>query len=306
MKHFIFTFFSICCCAVLIAQYKAEYTYRPFIMDGTCVWLTLFNPIGNSADHRRMISNEDSVHNNISYKKIYDYTYCSSTENDKVCTGIIREKDKRVYYIGELLYNTNSYNEELLLYDFNLKVDDEFTIPYWEGENKIFTVSRIDTLLVEGIWRRKFYLSNAEAGATYDYWLEGIGCKRGLVNPFAPTPTSTNNPQFRCVSHDNHVIYRTSTNDACMCENDPTHLSEQMELDDIHLYVKDQTLFIKHVCMDISVLEIYASDGRHVFSSTYNQPSDQIKVPLHGWVKGAYIVVLYSKKGQKSGRFIFN
>lgn len=147
----------------IFAQNGEEYSYRPFVMDGSCVWLTRYNPDYPSAsDHRRIISNEDSVYNGQTYKKIYDYEYCSQGETDKVCTGIIREADKRIFYLGEMPYGEPLTGEERLIYDFNLEVGEEISFPWSETENHLFTVSRIETLLVEGVWRRKFFFTNQD------------------------------------------------------------------------------------------------------------------------------------------------
>ena len=94
-----------------------------------------------------MISNKDSVYQGKNYKIIYDYVSCSTNEKNKYYVGLIREEDKRVYYVGRTTYN-DYYDTEILLYDFNLNVGDEFFYPYLSEKLQI---SRVDTVLVEGV-----------------------------------------------------------------------------------------------------------------------------------------------------------
>jgi hypothetical protein len=299
-------FFIYLLSSSVAAQDKSEYSYQPFIMDGTCEWHSreyLMAPGNLTIDNRRVISNDDSLFQGRTYKIIYDYPSCSVKEGDKVYGGLIREENKRVYYVGST-FSYSIYDTEVLLYDFNLGVGDEITYPYLSESLKI---SRIDTILVEGVWRRNYYFGSLDSysGPTIGYgWLEGLGDLKfyGITDPFAPIPTTTI-PSVECVVHGDNNLYKQYPEEDCPCAN-LNDLSSIKEESRIHFYVKDQMLCIHAPDQVYTTLRIYTSDGKLVKSMSLREQTDEITSSLEGLVPGSYLFIVGSSDSQQSGAFI--
>lgn len=88
--------------------------------------------------------------------------------------------NKKVFYIEK-----DSTNE-VLLYDFNLSLDD--TLPesyvYHPSENTIISVDQIDSILVNNTYLKRYHLDNAGFGE--EYLIEGIGSTLGLLSQITP------------------------------------------------------------------------------------------------------------------------
>lgn len=187
-----------------------------------------------------------------------------------------------------------SSNEETLLYDFNLTVGEEFS--YGSGK---FTVSRIDTILVEDIWRRAFYFTGV-----YGYLLEGIGTLNyeGIIRSLDDIPTCCFS-SVRCVIHGNDVLYKENIELDCPCSS----LSSQPDIEDadrISFFVRDRQLCIHAPDQEYTTLKIYTSDGKLVKSVNLHEQTDEITSSLEGLPPGSYLFIVGSSDSQQSGQFI--
>ena len=86
----------------------------------------------------------------------------------------VREEDKKVFSYVE------DNDEEHLMYDYNLNIGDEFTIKAHPELTDKFKVTEIDSIEYNGIKRKRLRLENLITIYQYDYWVEGIGCMRGI------------------------------------------------------------------------------------------------------------------------------
>ncbi|MDD4822973.1 MAG: leucine-rich repeat domain-containing protein [Bacteroidales bacterium] len=271
---------------------KSEYTYRPFIMDGTCEWQSLEWKMGADKPdvNRRVISNEDSVYQGRTYKIIYDYPSCSVKEEDRVYVGLIREEDKRVYYAGSP-YSGITYDTEKLLYDFNMNVGDSM---YY------CRVSRIDTIQRSGVWLREYSFIYGDGDDCLDFIIEGIGCLNfnGITDPLNPGFTSTF-PWVQCVLHGDNILYKGY----CPCSS----LTSQPFVEDvgrISFYVRDRQLCIHAPNQPITTLKIYTLDGKLIKSVTLAEQMDEITCSLEEFSPGSYLFIVGSADSQQSGQFI--
>src|ERR1700739_886515 len=111
-------------------------------------------------------------------------TICWSTlSHSRSFYGAIREDSmKRVY----LCCITGSTTKDSLLYDFNLKVGD--TLKQFNSQVVISYVHSIDSIMVDGAYRKQFVISSnaAQPHQIIDSIIEGIGSLQGLVEPIAP------------------------------------------------------------------------------------------------------------------------
>ena len=75
---------------------------------------------------------------------------------------------------------------EVLLYDFNLDVNDTLpdTYVYHPEEYSIITVDQVDSILVNNTYLKRYHLNNAGFGG--EYLIEGIGSTLGLLTYITP------------------------------------------------------------------------------------------------------------------------
>ena len=89
----------------------------------------------------------------------------------------VREEGKKVFFYVE------DDNKEHLMYDYSLNIDDEVTLklPWLLDITDTFKVTEIDSIEYNGTKRKRFRLENVIMSHRYDYWVEGIGCMRGIT-----------------------------------------------------------------------------------------------------------------------------
>jgi hypothetical protein len=153
---------------------KAQELYS--IVDTTKIWSILYQTYGlgkETGTTRSYLMKGEEYFNNKLYKKMY---VC----NDSLLKvwystdTLIRESSKKVY----LKLPKDSL--EILMYDFNLKVGD--TIRIGNKWSVLFYVLDIDSVMVDGFYKRKFYL-NDWSGHSPEYWIETIGSLYDFFNP---------------------------------------------------------------------------------------------------------------------------
>ncbi|MDD4821425.1 MAG: T9SS type A sorting domain-containing protein [Bacteroidales bacterium] len=281
---------------------KSEYKYQPFIMDGTCEWQSLEWRFGVDKPivNRRVISNEDSVFQGRTYKILFDYPSCTTDEEEKEYVGLIREEDKRVYYVGRNFIGEYS-DTEILLYDFNLNVGD--IINYRWGS---FEVSRIDTVQSFGTWRRMFHFvyANDPEYEVLDYVLEGIGTAifQGIVDPLMEMPECCDT-EIPCVIHGDEILYKDNTKVDCPCSS-LNSLPDTEDLAPMSFYVRDRLLYIHSPGQRYTHLKVYTPDGKLIQSLILNQQTEEITSSLEGLTPGSYLFIVGSPESQQSGQFI--
>ena len=93
--------------------------------------------------------------------------------------GAVREEDKRVYFRR---YWGQSYQDEALLYDFNLNVGDTVTVNWMGQQLMVMEESEVE---VNGTMRRQLGLGAYSIGypptEVDEYWIEGVGSTYGFV-----------------------------------------------------------------------------------------------------------------------------
>ncbi len=133
--------------------------------------------------------NGDTVLDGHYYRKLFRYgngyfTWLNSPPTPPDCIGsftigsmnvpynLIRDTLEKIYLYG---------NPELCIYDFNLNVGD--TLPACYGLSNQ-TVLFIDSILINNIYRKKFYLSHTGGQATLI--IEGMGHTNGFIEGLPP------------------------------------------------------------------------------------------------------------------------
>ena len=95
-------------------------------------------------------------------------------------SGLVREEGQRVFFRRWL---GQSYDREVLLYDFNLTVGDTITISW--GETPLIVIEDSETE-VNGTMRRQLglglYFGENVSRQADEYWIEGVGSTYGFLN----------------------------------------------------------------------------------------------------------------------------
>ena len=120
-----------------------------------------------------------SIRDNINLDGVdYKLVWKESVYQSKKIAGAVREEDKRVYFRR---YWGQSYEDEVLLYDFNLTVGDTVTVGW--GDYQLIVLEESETE-VNGTMRRQLGLAwyFGEAKEVQEYWIEGVGSTYGFLN----------------------------------------------------------------------------------------------------------------------------
>jgi len=110
----------------------------------------------------------------------YKLVWTEDVYDFKRIAGAVREEDKRVYFRRKIEQN---YQEEVLLYDFNLMVGDTVTVNWMGQQLMVLEESEVE---VDGTMRRQLGLGRYSVGypptEVDEYWIEGVGSTFGFLN----------------------------------------------------------------------------------------------------------------------------
>ena len=273
---------------------KLNYQYKPFIMDGTCEWvIQSFYADG----YREIISNEDTLITGKTYKKIF--TIRCKPPYLKKYAGAIREDNRQIFFIDAYKWGADEdeIKPEKILYDFNLTKGDQFEClggyPITDLEILNFEVSHVDTILLEGIARRKYYFRPYSS----ETWTEGIGGEYILTYPFPFLMTGFNS-MLGGVWHNGKALY---CNGGCTCD-EITSITDHDYVPNFHILnnpVENGLLQINVHASDFSKLDLYSFDGRLVVSEKITIDKEILEIPLLNLVSGNYIVILSRPDGRR-------
>ena len=182
-----------CLLLILIAfcfQLSAQEDYRPFVVEGkswkyyikatTSWWDGKEAHWDTEYAYSTLTIKGDTVVNGKEYKKVmHSSDKAFFYEVPEFIYGIIREEDRKVYMRFNYpdIYDSNEieYFEEYLIYDFNLKVGDSFTVNYGVNDLNLKLISIEET---DGK-RIYSFTTNSEYIPTMQ-WMEGAGGPYGL------------------------------------------------------------------------------------------------------------------------------
>ena len=275
---------------------KSDYQYKPFIMDGSCEWI--INKQYGIDGYKKIISNEDTLISNKTYKKIFVHPCKHPTE--KIYSGAIREENRQIFFVDTTLYPSpfaaNEVIPERMLYDFNLKAGDR--MEYEDGYAFIYPdndddpnpeckVLHVDTILLEGIPRRKYYFYSAP----YESWTEGIGSEYVFTRPF-PYLVTGFNPILAGVWRNGKALFCHSYK--CTCEEMVPVIEHQStpRFRVLNNPVENRQLSISFSESDFIKLELYSFDGILQYRTDLVIRDGILDIPLTGLHAGNYILIL--------------
>jgi len=148
--------------------------------------------------------------------EINGVNYSPLIENDNFDEPVafIREEENKVFILP-----TDTSENEILLYDFNLEVGDiyETNWSYFYGYDETFRleVKYIDSIEIkDGSFRKSWYLSNDTTAADI-HWIEGIGDQSWLFYQPAYLLSVSNYFELTCQVVDGNLLYDPSMNLFC-------------------------------------------------------------------------------------------
>ena len=211
----------------------------------------------------------------------YHTLYCQERGS---LLGAYRNDGNQVYYCK---WNGSAYDEEVLLYDYDLEEGDFFN----DMDEHPMTVTSISYITdLNGVQRRKYEFSFFGLEDETEYWIEGVGSNKGFVNSGVYTPTDQGAIfHLLCYHVDDDLIFINPEYNACDIDN----IDENSVEHGISIYPNPTNGIFRISNVDplsIQKVEVVDMLGR-IVASTKN--TDEIDVSSLS--EGQYIVKIYSE-----------
>ncbi len=292
MKKLLFFTSIIAACAIYTVNAQ-EYEYVP-MPTKNAIWSELHMDflapaIYDTLNEKYVLFDDDTILFEHTWQKLYcSFDSIPTKENSKPF-GFIREDNKIVYYLGPAVTFLP------VLYDFNILLGDTI---FDNDELPFMQVSKIDTIELYGIKRKKFYFKSD--GADYGWrWIEGIGSVNGLLIP--GTYPISHKYKLLCLYHNNELLYYYDLMGECYPDfpypYDTNGIYEKAAHKVLNIYPNPakETVTINLKKMAAGKLTIYTIDGKLIYRKhlaamqTHNIPVAHIK-------KGIYIICFKNTK----------
>jgi hypothetical protein len=186
-------------------------------------WWNATNDHGNTTYRYTYLSNGDTVINGVTYSKIIENSQISDYWVYPSFTYDTIFPESGYFYIGGL--RNDSINKvvyflerdsliEKTVYDFNLHNGD--TIPdnwinYGSLPNSNLVVDSIDSISLNGVFHRIYYLNDFTGAYAAAQLIEGIGSSTGFLNPLTTCWVDCNT-NLDCFSINGQSIYPNQGN----------------------------------------------------------------------------------------------
>ena len=237
----------------------------------------------------------DTTINEVAYKKLC--LESGDTINPIVkAIGGIREKDKKIYYKGRTILSS-TYKEEYLLYDFTKQIGD--TIKHNPQGGFYSVILDIDSIMIDGTYRKRYEVDNHWYFQNPDYIVEGIGSmKNGLLGHISDIPTCGYHYwEFICFRENGEVKYLNPSFNDCFPENllmgsNFTKMDTQLK---IYPNPVDQNLRIENNSNENLSIKIIDINGCSIIEQQLNETIKVIKLEVK---PGVYNVLITNKIGQ--------
>lgn len=293
---------------------NAQTPYHPFPEDSAQWSIWVNNTTSIKSFQLKMFG--DTLINGINYNKIYKSPYINypPLNTDTLHCFIRQDTAQRKVYVR---YPFNIYNDssEILLYNFNLHVNDTFNIKLIaDGTTHPFLVTYvIDSVQTNIDFRRQFEFQPVSFpvwGPGCDYgcqWFEGIGNFCNFLYTEIPVGycDSPNYHQFNTECFWQNGIYVTG---GTYCDynspvevNEPDWQSNKLEI--IPNPVTDESA-ISLQDKNITEIKIINSSGQVVLKK--NSDINNFKIIANDFKNGIYILLSNSTNNVYSQKFIVN
>ncbi|MCB0380703.1 MAG: T9SS type A sorting domain-containing protein [Flavobacteriales bacterium] len=326
MKKIVVIFLLIC------STSSFAQTYFPF-PDSVGVWkqTSIYDQMSTYGfTHYNIFLKGDTNINGNSYKKLYTYSCgqfilpsttqtpifnCPIDTLNSLYYGALREVNKKILFFPDSLYNyTRNYNfcftinssptsfdEELLLYDFNISIGD--TVVYETLDSLKMIITSIDSIIIQSDFRKRYnynlisnWSSSCNPFGTGLNYVEGIGdINSGLFSLFM---FYFENAEYINCFEDNEVTF--SNNGGCVTNS----LNENVQKNKLKIYPNPSSdkFFIELENPTPTSIRLFDINGKEIYSTTINQVTSTIDVS--SFKRGLYLVKLIDEKGTTKSQLI--
>jgi hypothetical protein len=199
---------------------------------------------------------EDTEINGMEYHTIY-------IQGQGTLLGAYRNEDNQVYYCK---WNGSSYDEEIMLYDYDLEVGDYFN----DEDEHPMQVTGVSTITDHnGTLRKKIDFRFIGLENETEYWIEGVGSNRGFIymGQYAPDPNGDGDIfHLLCYHIGENLIFTNPEYNTC----DIDEIEENMTDNGISIYPNPANNVVKILNdnnLNIIKIEIVDLTGRIVLST---------------------------------------
>lgn len=198
--------------------------------------------------------------------------------------GAFRNDGNQVYYCK---WNGSSYDDEVLLYDYDLEVGDFFH----DDDDHPMQVTEVTTITdLNGVSRKKISFEFVGLADETEFWVEGVGSNRGFMNVGMYEPLHDSDGEMYhllCYHVDDDVIYVNTEYNEC----DIDDIEENTVESSISIYpnpAKDVIKILNDKDLNITNIEILDLTGRIVLSTDKSADINISELP-----EGQYFVKIY-------------
>ena len=216
----------------------------------------------------------------------YTTIYVDSEVNGNYLDGAYRNDDNQVYYCK---WNGSSYDDEFLLYDYDLEVGDFFH----DDDDHPMQVTEVTTITdLNGVSRKKITFSFSGLTDVTEFWIEGVGSNRGFMHVGqweADHDSEGEMYHLLCYHVDNDVIYVNPEYNDC----DIDDIEEKTVENSISIYpnpAKDVIKILNNNSLNITNVEILDLTGCTVLSTDKSADINISELP-----EGQYFVKIYGE-----------
>ena len=207
--------------------------------------------------------------------------------------GAYRNEDNQVYYCK---WNGSSYDEEVMLYDYDLEEGDFFN----DIDEHPMQVTEVSTITDNnGVSRKKITFQFIGLEDETEYWIEGVGSSKGFINSGNYTPTSDGAIfHLLCYHVGENLIYVNPVYNSC----DIDDIEENGFENSVSIYPNPANEVIKILNdnnLSISGIEIIDLMGRTIMNV---ENCDEINVS--DLAEGQYFVKIYGESNIVKKLFI--
>lgn len=215
----------------------------------------------------------------------YTTIYVDSEVNGNYLDGAYRNDDNQVFYCK---WNGSSYDDEVLLYDYDLEVGDFFH----DDDDHPMQVTEVTTITdLNGVSRKKITFSFIGLTDVSEFWIEGVGSNRGFMHVGqweADHDSEGEMYHLLCYHEDNNVIFvNPEYNDCDM----PYAVEDNSKDTNVSIYpnpAKDVIKILNDKDLNITNIEILDLTGRSVLSTDKSSGINISELP-----EGQYFVKIY-------------
>ena len=234
------------------------------------------HPVGDF--HELHYQGEPVTIGGIEFQTIYVQNPTTGTN----LAGAFRNEDNQVYYCK---WNGSSYEDEELLYDYDLEEGDFFH----DGDTHPMQVTEVSTITDEmGIARKKISFSFIGLPDVTECWVEGIGSSWGFMNVGMYEAVHDSDGEMYhllCYHVDNDVFYVNPEYNEC---DMPYAVDDNSFENEVSIYpnpANDVVMILNDNGLNITNVEILDLTGRTVLSTENTNDIDISAIP-----EGQYFV----------------